>query len=193
MPEEEYLSKDKKEKLPRIEKFKLIMEYVKWFVVSVVLVVIALIIDSGFKSRDQGLKEMTQYDKYIDVLVYNDNVGAKVKLAEFLSIITTSKDLRDRWGVYLEKVRAEYDEYQKLNDSTEAQIEKLNQKNSPTEKEIKTIEKLEDKKSEIESQLKKEIQLPPKFIERNLIPKLKITEPTDEQVTKKTRNQIPIK
>ena len=103
----------KQDKLPRVEKFKLIMEYVKWFVVSVVLVVVALIVDSGFKSRDQGLKEITQYDKYFEVLVYNDNVGAKVKLAEFLSIISTSDDIRERWEIYLDTIRAEYEEYQK--------------------------------------------------------------------------------
>lgn len=153
------------EKIPKLEKFKLIMEYVKWFIVSVVLVVIALIVDSGFKSRDQGLKEMTQYDKYLDVLVYNDNVGAKLKLTEFLATITTSKDLRKRWEVYLEKVKAEYEEYQRKDSVTKAKLDNLYQKDTLSKGELKTYEKLQKEKNEIDFQLSKDIKLPPSFIE----------------------------
>lgn len=196
MPEEEYLSKDKKEKLPRIEKFKLIMEYAKWFVVSVVLVVVALIIDSGFKSREQGLKEVTEYDKYIEILVYNDNVGAKVKLAEFLSIISTSDDIRERWEIYHKKVKAEYEEFEKMNAEKEAKLEVLKQKEikkTLTDEDVIKLNKLKKEKNDIESQLSEEIKLPPKITEGNVIKETIKEESPIEGGTGVKKRETPIR
>lgn len=94
------------------QRYKLKVELVKWFLASVVLVVITMIIDYGFRDRQAGLKEVQVYDEYVsELLILNSEPGQKRMLAQFFANVTPSKKLRKGWQNYFEIVDREYQEY----------------------------------------------------------------------------------
>ncbi len=59
----------------KFEKFKYVVDLIKWFIVSVALVIMTTIIDSGFRDRAAGIQEIQQYDKYVtDLIVLNKEI-----------------------------------------------------------------------------------------------------------------------
>lgn len=91
------------------ESLKYWVELAKWFMVSVVIVVATLIIDSGFKDRAAGVVEINAYDKYVtDLVVLNENVGPRRLLAQYFANVTASDKLRERWEAYYQKLDSEY-------------------------------------------------------------------------------------
>ncbi|MFY9152451.1 MAG: hypothetical protein WAO52_10570 [Prolixibacteraceae bacterium] len=115
------------EKALNFEKYKFIFELVKWFIGSVALVVITIIIDKGFKERSAGLQEMQAYDKYVEVILKADNIEERWKLSEYFSTVTPTERLRERWIAYKDSINADYIEFKKLK---EAELELQNQKNA---------------------------------------------------------------
>jgi len=103
------------------EKLSLYIDFTKWIVVSVALVIIASVVDASFKDRAAGINEIEQYDKYVNMVVANDRIGAKKRLAEFYSLVTASEKLRIRWEKYYVIVEKEFNDsvemYQKLRDT----------------------------------------------------------------------------
>ncbi|MFZ1686750.1 MAG: hypothetical protein WAU70_04985 [Flavobacteriales bacterium] len=94
---------------PPNEKLKYWLEFAKWFIVSVVIVVATLIIDSGFKDRAAGVVEINAYDKYVtDLIVLNKEVGPRRLLAQYFSHVTASDKLRARWVDYYNVLDKEY-------------------------------------------------------------------------------------
>lgn len=115
------------EKAFNFEKYKFIFELVKWFIGSVALVVITIIIDKGFKERSAGIQEMQAYDKYVEVILKADNIEERWKLSEYFSTVTPTERLRERWIAYKDSINADYLEFKKLK---EAEQELQNQKNA---------------------------------------------------------------
>lgn len=107
------------------EKFKYYVELAKWFIVSVVIVVMTIIIDTGFKDRAAGMQELKEYDRYVtEKIVLNSNVASRRLLAQYYSTVTPSKNLRCGWKDYYNLLDAEYqqtfnkiDSTKKVNDS----------------------------------------------------------------------------
>lgn len=85
-----------------------IIELIKWFIGSVVLVVITLIIDTGFREREAEVREMQVYDKYVDIILSADNIEQRWKLSQYFSIVTPSDRLRQRWIAYKDTIQADY-------------------------------------------------------------------------------------
>jgi hypothetical protein len=105
------------EKTLNFEKYKYRFELVKWFIGSVALVIITLIIDKGFKERAAGIQEMQAYDKYVEVILKADNIEERWKLAEYFSIVTPTERLRERWIAYKDSITSDYKLSKKLKDS----------------------------------------------------------------------------
>ena len=84
------------------------IEFAKWAVASVALVIIAQVIDAGFKDRQAGITEIQQYGNYVDMVVSTDGIGKRWRLAQYFSLVTASKDLRDRWIAYYDVIDKEY-------------------------------------------------------------------------------------
>jgi hypothetical protein len=90
-----------------------ILEFSKWYMVSVAVVFSAKTIETGFSERETGIKEMQVYDKYVTTILEADNIEARWKLAEYFSTVTPTDRLRERWIAYKELIK---DDYQKFKD-----------------------------------------------------------------------------
>ncbi|RKR84127.1 hypothetical protein BDD43_4354 [Mucilaginibacter gracilis] len=95
-----------------LERLKLWIEVIKWFITSVVLVIISTIIETGFKDRTAGIQEIQQYDKYVtDLIVLNKEIGPRRLLAQYFANVTASDKLKQGWKDYYKLVDKEYNEY----------------------------------------------------------------------------------
>jgi len=94
---------------PTWEKTKYYIELTKWFIVSVVIVVVSLIIDSGIKERAQGMNEIEQYGKYAtNLIILNEDIGPRRLLAQYFAYVTASEKLRKGWMNYYLVIDSEY-------------------------------------------------------------------------------------
>jgi hypothetical protein len=147
----------------KLDKQKLLIETIKWFIASVLIVVVTLIVDSNFKKRDLMLKELDQYDKFVDLLIANNNtIGAQYKLAGFYDKFSISKDIKERWDIYLVELKKEYDEYNEYLANTNAQIDNLESKQTKTDKDIVKLDSLKNKKEVLQKILSSDIKVPSK-------------------------------
>jgi hypothetical protein len=94
-----------------LQKMKLIFDIVKWLIGSVVLVIVTMVIDYGFRDRAAGVEEVKQYDRYVTTLiVLNKEVGPRRLLAQYFSYVLPSEKLRKCWENYYQVVNTEYQE-----------------------------------------------------------------------------------
>ena len=91
-----------------------IIDLIKWFITSVALVVVTLIVDSGFKDRETGIEEMNLYNQYVDIILQSDNIEQRYRLVEYFSIVTPTERLRERWNDYKRVIQPDYLEYKRL-------------------------------------------------------------------------------
>jgi len=131
----------------KFEKYKFMVELFKWFIGSVVLVIITVIIDKGFKERTAGIQEMQAYDKYVEVILKADNIEERWKLSEYFATVTPTDRLRDRWKAYKDSINADYIKFKKLN---EKEYELQIQRNDTMSRE--TLSKLDKQLKEIQNQ-----------------------------------------
>lgn len=119
------------------------IELVKWFMGSVVIVIVTLVIESGFKERETGIEEMKIYNEYVDIILKADNIEERWKLAEYFAIVTPTQRLRERWVNYQSILVNDYKRYKRL-DSVEAQIV-----SNPTETMIDSLVVIQEEKKEV--------------------------------------------
>lgn len=96
------------------EKIKLIIDLVKWFIGSVVIVIVTLIIDNSFKERTAGLQEMEAFNKYVETILKADNIEERWKLTQFFATVTPTERLRNSWVNYKEEIADDYTKYKSL-------------------------------------------------------------------------------
>lgn len=91
------------------ERYKVKVDLFKWLIGTVGLTLITFIINWGFRDREQGMNEISQYDKYAtELIVLNDNPVNKRMLAQFFANVTPSEKLKDGWKDYYCEVNKEY-------------------------------------------------------------------------------------
>lgn len=157
----------------KFEKTKYWIELAKWFIVSVALVLITNIVNWNFTSRDKSFDEVKFYsEKYMtELIVLNDKVGPRYKLAQFFKNVTVNKDQRDGWARYYSDVKKEYDDLIKKDSIDKIKQQKILEKDSAkwnkSEREQFRILQIEREKIDIE--LNTELQLPNKQQERYYI------------------------
>lgn len=146
----------------KFEKYKYKIELLKWFIVSVVLVVITLTIDTNFKSRAAGLTEINQYDKYVnELIILNPNIGPKRALAQYFSHVVASRSLRKGWKNYYYEVNEEYNAIVKELDSLRILEVKLSTTPSKlSQEQIYNLQYVRGRIHEINGQLNVEIRVP---------------------------------
>lgn len=107
------------------------VELVKWFIGSVVMVLITTIISYQFQDREHGLNEINQYDKYVtELIVLNKDLGKRRLLAQYFAYVTPSEKLREPWMNYYQLLDAEYKETQKQDSLLLLEIKKLKSEDS---------------------------------------------------------------
>lgn len=127
------------------EKFKFKVGIVKWFIGSVTLVVISMIIEWGFKDRAAGINEIKEYDKYAtELIILNNDPVKKRMLAQYFSMVTPSEKLREGWEAYYKVVDKEYREFIKQDSMAQIRLAELQQdtlgmKNVLAERELELI------------------------------------------------------
>jgi len=105
----ELSKKDNAKKSLSLEKYKETIDLLKWIIGTAGVTIITLIINWGFKDREQGMSEILQYDKYAtELIIFNDNPINKRMIAQFFSHVTPSGKLKKGWQDYYKEVDAEY-------------------------------------------------------------------------------------
>lgn len=97
-----------------MDRFDQYIELFKWFISSVAIVVVTLIIDTGFRERETGINEMKLYSDYVDVILKANNIEERYKLADYFATVTPTDRLRDRWVEYRNSILESYHEFQTL-------------------------------------------------------------------------------
>lgn len=97
-----------------MDRFDQYIELFKWFISSVAIVVVTLIIDTGFRERETGINEMKLYSDYVDVILKANNIEERYKLADYFATVTPTDRLRDRWVEYRNSIVESYHEFQAL-------------------------------------------------------------------------------
>ena len=87
------------------------IELFKWFLGSVVLVLIPIIINWGIDDRRQGLDEVKQYDKFAtELILTNNSLGKRRLVAQYFSYVIPSEKLRKPWERYYKLLDMQYKE-----------------------------------------------------------------------------------
>lgn len=92
-----------------------ILEFSKWYMVSVAIVFAAKTVEASFSERETGIKEMQVYDKYVTTILEADNIEARWKLAEYFSTVTPTDRLRERWIDYKNTIKYDYLRFKELD------------------------------------------------------------------------------
>ena len=93
-----------------------LVELIKWVMGSVVIVIVTLVVESGFKERETGIEEMKVYNQYVDIILKADNIEERWRLAEYFSVVTPTDRLRERWVNYQNILVPDYKRYKSLQD-----------------------------------------------------------------------------
>jgi hypothetical protein len=139
----------------KLEKLTLYIDFAKWIIVSVALVIIANVVDVSFKDRAAGINEIQQYDKYVSLVTEENKLADKRRLAQYFAIVTPSEKLRDRWKEYFDTLNTEYEnkliQITRLNDSLTKLLNDIGDKKKPRiiQKIIIIQQRLEDLNYEI--------------------------------------------
>ena len=92
-----------------------LIDFGKWYMASIVIVLTVKIIDSSYTEREINIKEIAVYDKYATTIIEADNLEKRWKLAEYFATVTPSERLRKRWIAYQTIIKPEYKALRELN------------------------------------------------------------------------------
>lgn len=168
-----------------LNKLKIWVSFLKFFLGSVVVTILGILIDASFTHRELEMKEMDQIGKYLNVALSKD-IGVRKRFSEYFATTLRSEDARVRWESYDSIMTVYYDEEVYKRDSLAALDKekekekenlqlKLDNLSSPEEKEQvkKEIEQLDDQIHEIQEEkikVEKKLEVPKNIIDQSAIP-----------------------
>ncbi len=138
------------------ERLKIWIDLLKWAVASVGIVIATLIIDSGFKDREIGIKELTLYNDHVDLVTNTENLAQRRLLAQYFAYVTPSEKLRARWKDYYTLVDSEYQDVKHLLEVRKKELDSIFHVDTV----FVEVEKVQDLQNEI---FKYQQELEPKF------------------------------
>jgi hypothetical protein len=106
---------------------KIWLDFLKWFIGSVALVLIVFIFNWRLKERNEGLDEIKEYETHVELVTNVDNIAKRRLLAQFFASVTASETLKKGWKDYYDTVSREYREYVARIDSSIASAPKTPQ------------------------------------------------------------------
>jgi hypothetical protein len=77
-----------------------IIELGKWFIVSVAITLSASIINDGFREREQDIKEMEVFDKYVSIILEADSIEKRKLLCEYFASVSPEGPIKKSWEEY---------------------------------------------------------------------------------------------
>jgi hypothetical protein len=126
-----------------------IIDLFKYSVVSVAIATVTLIISNLFKEREQDVKELEYFDKYVNDVKKADGIVERFQLSKYLSIVAPSGELKKSWNQYYDTIKVEYKEYTLLKNEKQ----KLDTTKKLTEKQILRKQNIQEQISIKESPL----------------------------------------
>lgn len=131
------------------EKLEKIIELAKYTVVSVCIATVTLIVSDLFKEREQDVKELEYFDKYVQDVKKVDGIQERFQLSKYLSIVAPSGELKKSWKDYYDTLQVEYREYLRLK----KEKEKLDTIQNPTEDQLIKKQEINEKIDQKEAPL----------------------------------------
>ena len=89
------------------ERFKAWLTFLQFFLGTVVLGIVSTVISNQIQTREVEIKEQDSNAKFLEQALQED-VGVRRRLAQYFSLVTRSKVLRERWTAYSKLVESEY-------------------------------------------------------------------------------------
>lgn len=117
----------------KLEKF---LNYFKWVIITLAISTVTLIVTDLFKERDQDIKELQYFDKYVNDVKNEEKPLVRLQLAKYLSIVAPSGEMKKSWTNYYATIKQEYDDYVEARSNLKQDTLKVN----PTPKQIKQNE-----------------------------------------------------
>ncbi len=109
-----------------LEKLKEWLGFWKFFLGTFILGLATFMVNKDIQNREIEIKEQEQVAKYIEHAIHED-VGIRLRFAQYFRNVTRSDTLRERWQDYLTIVQAEYNEKKAEKESlvAKAQVESI--------------------------------------------------------------------
>ena len=111
------------------EKLDKLIDLGKWFIVSVAIVLAAAIVNDGFREREQDIKEIDVFDKYISTITRADGIEQRWLLCEYFATVSPEGHLQKAWVNYQAILKPRYEEYKK----NKTEIVEITNKENPTD------------------------------------------------------------
>ena len=162
------------------ERLEKIIDLSKYTIVSVAIATVTLIVADLFKEREQDVKELEYFDRYVQDVKKVDGVQERFQLSKYLSIVAPSGELKRSWKEYHDTLKIEYQEYVHLK----KEKEKLDTIEHPTDAQLfqkaQINEKIEQKEAPLVSAYS------------NLIPRvyLQISEESQRSIAKSLQGAL---
>ena len=106
------------------------LDYFKWVMVTLAISTVTLIVSDLFKERDQDVKELQYFDKYVSDVKNEREPLVRLQLVKYLSIVAPKGPMKKSWTNYYDALNMEYKMY----------LEEENKKRS-AEKKLEEIQK----------------------------------------------------
>ena len=108
-----------KGKIPA-DKLEKMIELFKYAIVTVAIGTVTLIVSDLFKEREQDVKEIEYFGKYVDEVENVDGIAKRFLLSRYFSIVAPSGPLQEAWRAYYDTTKIEYEKY--LQDKKEQAV-----------------------------------------------------------------------
>lgn len=125
----------KKGSIP-LDKLDKMIELFKYAIVTTAISTITLVVADLFKEREQDMKELEYFDKYVEDVKKVDGIQERLQLSKYLSIVAPSGEMKKSWEKYYEIVQEEYEKYLELK----SEVRKIDTISNPTNEQIKKSE-----------------------------------------------------
>jgi hypothetical protein len=89
----------KKDSVPQ-EKLDRMIDLFKYTIVSTALATVGLMVTDLFKEREQDVKELEYFDKYVQDVKKADGAEERWRLAKYLSLVSPSGEMKKSWENY---------------------------------------------------------------------------------------------
>lgn len=132
-----------------IEKLDKVIDLFKYTIVSIAITTTTLIVTDLFKEREQDVKELEYFDKYVQDVKKVDGIQERFQLSKYLSIVAPSGELKKSWKAYHDTLNIEYQEYLRLR----KEREKLDTIKVPTAEQLNKKERINEQIEQKESPL----------------------------------------
>lgn len=126
-----------------------IVDLGKWVIGSVAIILSGSIISDGFKEREQDIKELDFFDKYVSTVTQVEGIEQRWLLCQYFAAVSPEGPMKDGWVNYQALLDPVYNEYKE----NKTKIAELINKDSLDPKESKQLRALQSATIQLEQKL----------------------------------------